>query len=130
MAKIKEEFLKRAIKYAEAKEEVFDKENSQKDRSKYLRIANKMLGEIKEIYRHAYHNNELKEIEEFMFHENKYIRCIAATYSLLSNPELAEKVLNDLLKLPAPNWVGPDARLSLEIWKKGLLIPNLPTQKQ
>jgi DNA repair ATPase RecN len=124
MSNVKEEFKKYASKYAEAMEEVFEKNNNKVDRNRNQRIINQMIFKLKEIYKKAYFDDELKEIEEFMFHKNKYIRSIAATYSLISNSELAVKVLNDLIELPKPNWVAPDARLSLESWKKGYLNPE------
>ena len=124
MNNVKKDFLSCATTYAIAMEEVFEVENSPVDRKKHLKTANQMIVKLKKIYKQAYLDNELSEIEELLFHENKYVRCVAATYSLINNYDLAQKVLNELLILPAPNYVAPIARLSLASWKKGLLNPE------
>lgn len=72
----------------------------------------------------AYRTNELRDIEDLLAHENKYIRCVAATYSLIYNFKVAQKVLNELINLPVPNYVAPIARLSLDSWNKGYLNPE------
>jgi len=94
------------------------------ERKTQLKSANQMIIELKKIYKQAFIENKLSEIEELLFHDNKYVRCIAATYSLIYNYNLAYKVLNDLLLLPVPNYVAPIARLSLASWEKGLLNPE------
>ena len=93
-------------------------------RSKNGRIVNNMIDKMKILYKQAYAVNKLAEIEEFMFHENKYIRCISATYSLFSNSKIAEDVLKKLIDLPIPNYAASNARLALDIWKKGYLDPE------
>lgn len=105
-------------------EQIYEKKNSSIERKKQLKSANQMLIELKKIYKQAFIENKLSEIEEFLCHDNKYVRCIAATYSLIYNYNLAHKVLNDLLLLPVPNYVAPIARLSLASWEKGLLNPE------
>lgn len=124
MGNIKQDFLSFASTYATAMEEIYEKKNSVAERKKQLKSANQMIIELKKIYKQAYVENKLSEIEELLFHENKYVRCIAATYSLIYNYNLAYKVLNDLLLLPVPNYVAPIARLSLASWEKGLLNPE------
>lgn len=124
MGNIKQDFLSFASTYATAMEEIYEKKNSAIERKKQLKSANQMIIELKKIYKQAYIENKLSEIEELLFHDNKYVRCIAATYSLIYNYNLAYKVLNDLLLLPVPNYVAPIARLSLASWEKGLLNPE------
>lgn len=124
MSDVKQYFLEYATAYAGAMEEIYEKKNSSVDRKRNLRVVNQMIDKLKKIYKQAYFANELHEIEDLLFHENKYIRSVAATYSLIYNPDLAQKVLNDLIYLPVPNYVAPTARLSLESWKKGLLNPE------
>ena len=124
MGNIKQDFLSFASTYATAMEEIYEKKNSAIERKKQLKSANQMIIELKKIYKQAYVENKLSEIEELLFHDNKYVRCIAATYSLIYNYNLAYKVLNDLLLLPVPNYVAPIARLSLASWEKGLLNPE------
>ncbi len=122
-AMFKQDFLSFASTYASAMEEVYEKQNNPVERKKQLKTANQMIIELKKIYKQAYLKNKLSKIEELLFHENKYVRCVAATYSLIYNYDLAQKVLNDLLNLPVPNYVAPIARLSLASWEKGLLNP-------
>jgi hypothetical protein len=124
MSNIKQDFLSFASTYATAMEEMYEKKISVVERKKQLKSANQMIIELKKIYKQAYIENKLSEIEELLFHENKYVRCIAATYSLIYNYNLAYKVLNDLLILPVPNYVAPIARLSLASWEKGFLNPE------
>lgn len=124
MGNIKQDFLSFASTYATAMEEIYEKKNSAIERKKQLKSANQMIIELKKIYKQAYVENKLSEIEELLFHDNKYVRCIAATYSLIYNYNLAYKVLNDLLLLPFPNYVAPIARLSLASWEKGFLNPK------
>ena len=124
MNNIKQDFLILACTYASAMGQIYEKKNSSIERKKQLKSANQMLIELKKIYKQAFIENKLSEIEEFLCHDNKYVRCIAATYSLIYNYNLAHKVLNDLLLLPVPNYVAPIARLSLASWEKGLLNPE------
>lgn len=125
MTNYKEEFFKCATKYAQAMESLNDNLiDNLKDRSKNGRVVNNMIDKMKIMYKQAYAVNKLAEIEEFMSHENKYIRFITATYSLLSNSKIAEDVLNKLIDLPIPNYVASNARLTLDLWKKGYLDPE------
>jgi len=124
MNNIKQDFLILACTYASAMGQIYEKKNSSIERKKQLKSANQMLIELKKIYKQAFIENKLSEIEEFLCHDNKYVRCIAATYSLIYNYNLAHKVLNNLLLLPVPNYVAPIARLSLASWEKGLLNPE------
>ena len=124
MNEVKQDFLKYAMEYALAMEEIFEKKNSSAVRKKHLAISNQMISKLKKIYKNAYQTNELCNIEELLYHENKYVRSVAATYSLVYNYEVAHKVLNDLMNLPVPNYVAPIARLSLDSWKKGYLNPE------
>ena len=124
MNTVKQQFLNFASTYASALEEVYEKKNNPVERKKQLKTANQMALQLKQIYKQAYLKNKLSEIEDLLFNENKYVRCVAATYSLIYNYNLAYKVLNDLLILPVPNYVAPIARLSLASWEKGLLNPE------
>lgn len=124
MDNLKQDFLSFATTYASAMEEIYEKKNSPVERKKLQKSANQMIFELKKIYKQAYLDNKLSVIEELLDHENKYVRCIAATYSLIYNYDLAYKVLNDLIVLPVPNYVAPIARLSLASWEKGFLKPE------
>jgi hypothetical protein len=124
MNTVKQQFLNIASSYALAMEEVYEKQNNPVERKKQLKIANQLALQLKQIYKQAYLKNKLSEIEDLLFHENKYVRCVAATYSLIYSYDLAHKVLNELLTLPVPNFVAPIARLSLASWEKGLLNPE------
>lgn len=118
----KEEFLKLALKSANAKAKAFNNPDvDDKTANENVRISNQAINKLKKLYLRAKLDGTLHEIEDLMFHENKYVRHLAATYSLVVNPELAEKTLKDLIELPVPNMVGVDASLSLEIWRKGHL---------
>ena len=123
MKSVKKCFLEYATLYSDSMYEIYENRNSSVDRKKHLRIANQMILKIKKLYKQAFLLNDLSEIEEFLFHEDKYVRALAATYSLVYNPILAEKVLIDLINLPVPNYVAPTARLSLDSWKNGFLNP-------
>ena len=79
LSNIKEDFLSFASTYATAMEEMYEKQNNPVERKKQLKTANQMIIELKKIYKQAYIENKLSEIEELLFHENKYVRCIAAT---------------------------------------------------
>lgn len=124
MDNLKQDFLSFATTYASVMEEIYEKKNSPVERKKLQKSANQMIFELKKIYKQAYLDNKLSVIEELLDHENKYVRCIAATYSLIYNYDLAYKVLNDLIVLPVPNYVAPIARLSLASWEKGFLKPE------
>lgn len=125
MSKVREEFFKCASKYSEAMEQVFETDNiSKTDRSKHLKIVNQMIGKMKKIHKDAFLSNELSDLEQFMYHDNKYIRCVGATYCLTIKPEIAEDILNKLIDLPVPNYVGPIALLNLDAWKRGFMNPK------
>ncbi len=86
-----------------------------------VRLSNKVRQKLDFICKEAKSDGKLSEIEDFMLHENKYIRCLTAMYCLFVNPEKAEEVLKEIILLPKPNPVGAQAFTILEVWQKGLL---------
>jgi len=118
----KEDYLVLALQYASFEKQAFEATAITKSEiSKYVRKANAIRDKLDKLCEQANDEGCLNVINEFMFHEDKYIRCVTAMYCLFTNPTVAEKVLEDLLELPKPNRAGAQAFTILEVWKKGLL---------
>jgi len=118
----KEKYLELALKYASFEKQGFETIPVIKSElSKNVRKANAARDKLDKLCKQAKDEGYLNEINEFMSHEDKYVRCVTAMYCLFTNPEVAEKVLEQLLELPKPNPVGVQAFTILEVWRKGLL---------
>ncbi|MFN5418369.1 MAG: hypothetical protein ACK5B9_15025 [Flavobacteriia bacterium] len=120
MKNFKESFLDLALTHAEAKYQGFERvpfdENRLRDS---VKISNKAVSKIKILCKNAKENGELVDLIEFINHENKYIRCLAATYYLFVDKEMAVKILEELEKLPVPNYV--DAYTVLHAFRRRVL---------
>ena len=122
MNSFKEQYLELALKYASFEKQGFETTPVVKSEvTKNVRKANAMRDKLDKICKLAKDEGYLNDINEFMSHEDKYIRCVTAMYCLFTDPNMAEKVLEELLELPKPNRVGANAFTILEVWKKGLL---------
>ena len=120
MSNFKEQFLELALIHAEAKYQGFELKPFDKNRLKEsVKISNKAVNKIKKLMVKANKNEQLNELKDFIYHENKYVRCIAATYYLFVNEELAKTVLEELNRLPVPNYT--DAFTILHSWKDGCM---------
>ena len=95
---MKEQYLENALNYAEAFKAIFEDKVEGKEyrrSSRKEKAGGKKCHEIFEVLREA---NRLAEIEEYMYNENPYVRYITSAYCLFSNPEIAEKTLEELIK--------------------------------
>lgn len=120
MNNFKEKFMELALIYADAKYKGFELKPFDKDRLKEsVKISNKAMVKIKKLMIKSKNDGQLDELKEFINHENKYIRCIAATYYLFVNEEVAIKILEELENLPVPNFT--DAFTVLHSWKNGAM---------
>lgn len=116
----KDNFLELALIHAEATYQGFEMKPFDKNRLKEsVKASNKAVDKIKKLCVKAKDNGELVELEEFLYHENKYVRCLAATYYLFVDEEIALKVLEELENLPIPNYVT--AFTVLHAWKRGAM---------
>lgn len=120
---MKEEYFELALEYASANEAAFDSPQVKKTVvAKNVERSNKIRAKLDVLCKQAKDNGSLSVIEEYMDHENKYVRCLTAMYCLFTNPSKAEKVLKDILELPTPNPAGMQAFTILEVWRKGLMV--------
>ena len=120
MNNFKEKFLELALIYAEAIYQGFELKPFDKNRLKEsMKISNKAINRIKKIMVQANKNGQLNELKDFIYHENHYVRCIAATYYLFVNEELAKTVLEELNRLPIPNYTN--AFTILHAWDRGAM---------
>lgn len=118
----KEKYLELALQYASYEKQGFETIPVVKSViAKSVRKANAMRDKLDKLCKKAKEEGYLHEINDLMFHEDKYVRCVTAMYCLFTNPEVAEKVLEKLMELPKPNAAGAQAFTILEVWKKGLL---------
>ncbi len=118
----KENYLKLALQYASYQKQGFETTLVVKSElAKFVRKSNAVRDKLDKLCTEAKDEGNLNEINDFMFHEDKYIRCLTAMYCLFTNPEVAKKVLDELMELPKPNPAGTQAFTILEVWKKGLL---------
>lgn len=118
MNNFKDKFLELAIVHAEAKYQGFEMKPFDENRFKEsVKTSNNAVNKIKKLCKKAKESGDLKELKEFINHENKYVRCLAATYYSFVNKEEAVKVLEELEKLPIPNYV--DAFTVLHAMRRG-----------
>jgi hypothetical protein len=116
----KEKFLELALIHAEAIYQGFEQKPFDKNRlNESVKISNKAIDKIKKLMVQANKKGQLCELKDFIYHENKYVSCIAATYYLFVNEKLATTVLEELNKLPVPNYT--DAYTILHAWYRGAL---------
>lgn len=118
MNKFKERYLELALEFASAKEKAFETRPIEKNIvSQNVKVSNAVRKKMDTICKKAKKEGYLSDIEEYMYHENKYIRCLTAMYYLFVDSGEAKKVLDDLTKLPIPNYV--DASTILDAWRRG-----------
>ncbi|MNE32163.1 hypothetical protein D3C87_22570 [compost metagenome] len=118
----KEKYLELVLQYALHQKQGFETEPViQSELTKCVRKANAVRDKLDKLCEQAKNEGCLNEINDFMFHEDKYVRSLTGMYCLFTNPEVAEKVLQDIVDLPVPNHAAPLAFTTLEVWKKGLL---------
>lgn len=121
MNTLKEQYLTLALEYAKANEEIFETTSlNKRKRSQNVNKTLVMKKKIDKVYIEAEKNNELQEITEYMYHPNKYVRCITAAYCLSIDTQTALSILQELRKLPPPNPVGMHAFTIMHAWERGL----------
>lgn len=125
MQNFKEKFLELAEIYARETELMYEHSKEKADMKRHGKLANNAAFKIKKLAFKAYHNGNLADIEDYMKHENKYIRCLAGSFCLYSNPREAIQTLSELRLLPTPNYVGMQAYTSLHAYSRNPdLIPE------
>ncbi|ASS48003.1 MAG: hypothetical protein A3D31_01070 [Candidatus Fluviicola riflensis] len=117
----KQNFERLLIAYADAQKALYEEGLPKKERDKRLRAVNNATNEMKQFYEGVRFTDDLVEIEGFMHHDNRFVRLAAATYSLIFNPVLAEQTLQDLMKSPNSDIVAFNAKITLDMWGKGLI---------
>ncbi|WP_440881128.1 hypothetical protein [Tenacibaculum sp. C7A-26P2] len=105
--KIKEGFLSEAIEHGKA---IAIGDNKK---------ANKLHKKLHNLYSKAKKQNVVNVFEEFLNEDDENVRFWAATFSLSSSPELAEKSLAKLTELSSIT--GLSAKTTLHLWKEGKL---------
>lgn len=111
-------YKENAEKYAEAYKTIFEEGVVQG--SEYRKVARKERAAAKrchEIFEALRHQQFLGEIEEFMLHESPYVRYLASAHCLFSNPELAEKTLEELIETKGHK-IQMHALTTLKAWRK------------
>ncbi|WP_300667123.1 hypothetical protein [Fluviicola sp.] len=122
MNSFKEKYFELVLQYASFQRQGFETTPVVKSElAKYVRKSNAVRDKISALCKQAKDEGYLNDINEFMFHEDKYVRCLSAMYCLFTDPKVAEKVLEEIDNLPVPNHAAPLAFTTLEVWKKGLL---------
>lgn len=122
MKTFKQEYLKYALLFAEANKVTFESTPVIKSiLNANVRKLNKIRDKMDQLCKTAKENGYLNEIEEFLYHENKYIQCITAMYFLFIAPDIAKKVLNEIAQLPIPDPARLQANSFLFFWEKGVL---------
>lgn len=105
--KIKEDFLSEALEHS--------KTIATGDHKK----ANKLHKKLHSLYGKAKEQGIIDVFEEFLNESDENVRLWAATFSLSSSPELAEKSLKKLTELSTIT--GLSAKTTLNLWKDGKL---------
>ncbi|MGV3610862.1 MAG: hypothetical protein ACO1N0_07935 [Fluviicola sp.] len=99
MISLKEEFKKNAEKYSEAVDLLFTQPPlEQKLRAKAQRIEKSSFKKCNEVCTILKETTNLFQIEEFMDHQSPHVRYLSAAYCLYSDPEKAEKILEELIE--------------------------------
>lgn len=81
--------------------------------------ANKLHKKIHALYNNAKKSGQTELFGELLSESDENVRLWAAIFTLKVSPEVAEKVLKDLTKLPTITAMS--AEMSLDLWKKGML---------
>lgn len=104
---IKTKFLIEAIEWGKAIA-VGDKKN-----------VNKLHKKIQDLYTKAKELNHTNVFSELLSYPDENVRLWAATFTLKSFPDLAERTLEDLSKLTSIT--GLSAKTTLDLWRQGML---------
>lgn len=81
--------------------------------------ANKLNNKLQSIYVKTWKQNWQNIFGELINHDDENVRLWAATFSLKSTPDLAEKTLQELSELT--NITGLTAQTTLRLWKEDKL---------
>ena len=125
MQNFKDKFLELAEIYARETELMYEQSKERADIKRHGKLANNAAFKIKKLAFKAYEIGVLSEIEDLLEHENKYIRCLAGSYCLYTNPIKAIATLEEIRNLPKPNYAGLQAYTSLHAyWRYPDLKPD------
>lgn len=113
----KEKFELSALKYAHFMKLVFESNWSEIEKKKFQRSANQANKRCFDIFVELRKSQRISEIEEFMHHNDPFIRCLTAPLCLYSDPETAEKVLEDIIET-SKGVLNIHALLALKAWRK------------
>lgn len=117
MKTLKEKYQEYITNYAEAYKAIFEDKVEGKEYAKYSRQEKTSGKKSGEVFAMLKAQNNANQIEEFMNHENPYVRYMAAVDSLTENPTKAEKVLEDLIE-SKNHKIQMHALSALKIWRK------------
>ncbi|MBV8327827.1 hypothetical protein [Chryseobacterium sp.] len=81
--------------------------------------VNKAHQRVHKIYEEIRKNNIYNFFETFLDNENDYVKLNAATFSLKTSPEIAEKILEELIH--TSSILATTAKMTLDLWHEGKL---------
>lgn len=114
---MKEKYLENALKYAAAFKAIFEDEiNVGKEYRRFSRMEKAAMRKCNELCLKLKHGGQLFELEDFMLHENPYVRYLASNHAIKSNPRLAEKTLEELIE-SKDHKIQMHALTSLKVWR-------------
>ena len=117
MKTLKENYLENALKYAKAFKAIFEDEINYGLRYRWFsRMEKTAVKKCEEIYLNLSALGQLFELEEFMFHENPYVRYLAANHCITVNQKLAEKTFEELIESKGHK-IQMHALTSLKDWR-------------
>jgi hypothetical protein len=102
MKNLKETFIANAESYALAMRMIFEEKVEGGEYKNYSRLEKSSTKKCHDIFLKMRDDGTLKELEPYMLHESEYVRYLTAAYCLYSHPELAEKILEDLIEARHP----------------------------
>jgi hypothetical protein len=117
MKTLKEKYLEYGLKYSQAFKAIFEDKVENKDYRKFSNLEKRSSKKCHEIFEELKKLNRLNEIEDLMFHNDPYVRYIAASHCLFCNTKTAEKVLENLIETN-DHKIQTHALMGLKAWRK------------
>jgi hypothetical protein len=116
MKTMREQYLENAEKYALAYKTIFEDNVEGNEYKKFSRMETAAAKKCQAIFLTLRDSNRLSEIEDLMLHSNPYVRYISAAHGLYSNPQLAEKTLEELIETDGHK-IRMHALSTLKAWR-------------
>lgn len=113
---MKEKYLENALKYAAAFKAIFEDKVEGEEYKRFSRMEKAAGKKCTELFLKLKQARQLFELEDFMLHENPYVRYLVSNHAIKSNPRLAEKTLEELIE-SKDHKIQMHALTSLKVWR-------------